>query len=299
MKHRTLALMLTAALSLTLLAGCAPKTEGGSSSDPGAGSSSAAGSQDSSVIIPPQADGSALGDPSVAPGEGDMGMDDGFQVPEETTYTLSRTDFTLFSAGDSYKLAVSFVPADQVKFTSDKESVATVAADGTVTAVAEGTAKVSATFTVDGAEQTLDCTVRVKFNKPNTSAKVDLAAFYETLAGKYEMSAGMTTVEGEMLTNTYPGLSDIATEQSVIYMSMMSMSMSEFALIQVKDAGDVQKVKDILQARIDAQIQGGAWYPAAIEAWEKNSRIIANGNYVMMAVSDKIDDIVTDFNALF
>ena len=41
------------------------------------------------------------------------------------------------------------------------------------------------------------------------------------------------------------------------------------------------------------------WYPASIEGWKNNSRIVSNGNYVMLVAADGADDIVSAFNALF
>ena len=97
----------------------------------------------------------------------------------------------------------------------------------------------------------------------------------------------------------YPGLSDIATEQCLVYAPMFSLSAAESVLIQVSDAADVDAVKNILQARIDAQVAGGAFYPMAVEAWENNSRIESNGCYVIMIVSEDCDAVVSEFNALF
>ena len=37
----------------------------------------------------------------------------------------------------------------------------------------------------------------------------------------------------------------------------------------------------------------------SMDQWENNSRIVANGNYVMMIVHENCDDIVNEFNALF
>ena len=67
----------------------------------------------------------------------------------------------------------------------------------------------------------------------------------------------------------------------------------------------MQKVKDIFQARIDYQVgdektPGGAWYPESIEGWKNGSRIVSNGNFVMLvALSTGADDVVASFNALF
>ena len=40
---------------------------------------------------------------------------------------------------------------------------------------------------------------------------------------------------------------------------------------------------------------GGAWYPGPIEQWTNNSRVVSNGNYVMMVVHENCDDIVSAF----
>ena len=97
----------------------------------------------------------------------------------------------------------------------------------------------------------------------------------------------------------YPGLSNIATEQCLVYAPMFSLSAAESVLIQVSNAADVEAVKNILQARIDAQVAGGACYPMAVEAWQNNSRIVSNGSYVMLVVSEDCDAVVNEFNALF
>ena len=69
--------------------------------------------------------------------------------------TLSREDFTLAFAGDKWQLKVSGT-SSAVTWASSNANVATVAADGTVTAVGKGTCNVTAT--VDGV--TLKCIVR-------------------------------------------------------------------------------------------------------------------------------------------
>lgn len=97
----------------------------------------------------------------------------------------------------------------------------------------------------------------------------------------------------------YPGLSGIATKQCLMYVPMFSLSAAESVLIQVSDAADVDAVKNILQARINSQVAGGAFYPMAVEAWQNNSRIVSNGSYIMMIVSEDCDAVVGEFNALF
>jgi len=69
--------------------------------------------------------------------------------------------------------------------------------------------------------------------------------------------------------------------------------------VEVENAEDVEKVQEILQARIDAQIAGGAWYPETIEGWENNSRLAVCGNSLMLVVMEDADAIVESFEALF
>lgn len=130
-------------------------------------------------------------------------------------------------------------------------------------------------------------------------------AFYAGLFSRYEYFNATMAMEEELLTNFYPGLSDIATKQRAIYTTMISSAVCDFALVEVQNAADVQKVKDIFQARIDYQVgtdeaPGAAWYPASIEGWQTGSRIVSKGNYVMLiAFPDSADQIVSDFNSQF
>ena len=76
--------------------------------------------------------------------------------------TLEKTELAL-TVGDTQTLAATILPSDaankSVSWSSDNPSVATVDENGKVTAVAEGTAKITVT-TVDG-KKTADCAVTV------------------------------------------------------------------------------------------------------------------------------------------
>lgn len=138
---------------------------------------------------------------------------------------------------------------------------------------------------------------------PVPAAGVDLAAFYADVTSQYEF--GFLQLAGaEMLDGYYSGLTGIDTEQCLVYICQMSMNNGEFGLVQVKNSGDVAAVKAVFQARIDYMVgdgngPGGAWYPGPTEMWENNSRVVSNGNYVMMVIHENCDDIVSQFNALF
>ena len=87
-------------------------------------------------------------------------------------------------------------------------------------------------------------------------------------------------------------------------MAMISASAVEIALVETASAADVETVKGIFQSRIDYQVgdgesPGGAWYPEPTEMWKNNSRIVSNGNYVMLVAFENADGVVDSFNALF
>lgn len=138
-------------------------------------------------------------------------------------------------------------------------------------------------------------------NKP---ASVDLAAFVASLS-KSDAWPALMKAEGEVLDSYYPGLSEIAANQCEVHTAMISAAVGEIALVEVQNADDVQKVKDIFQARVNYQVgdetnPGGAWYPDTIEGWKNGNRIVSNGNYVMLvALNEGADSVVTSFNALF
>ena len=142
-------------------------------------------------------------------------------------------------------------------------------------------------------------------SKTEEVKSADLSAFYEETMTAIMEEKGeenvpmMMALEGEMLDGFYPGLSEVATKQCVAYAPAMSAVAAEFVLVEVENAEDVEKVQEILQARIDAQIAGGAWYPETIEGWENNSRLAVNGNSLMLVVYEDADAIVESFNALF
>lgn len=138
---------------------------------------------------------------------------------------------------------------------------------------------------------------------------VALDSFYAGLAEDYHWSEDpeqseegdllMSPIEGEMLESYYPGLSDLATKQFVAKMPLMSSVVNEIVLVQCETEEDAKAAAAILQDRVDAQAEGGAWYPESMEAWGKAS-VIQQGTYVaMIASAEHQSDIEEAFNAQF
>lgn len=210
------------------------------------------------------------------------------------TLTLDKSELAFTASGETAQLTAD-TKSDTLNWTSSDESVATVDANGLVTAVGNGTATITVS---DGKDLSASCAVTCEWE-----VVVDLAAFYDEIIAQYgvEFPATESIAEiPEMMEMNYAGLSDIATKQVLVYQPMMSAVVCELALVEVENEADVDAVKAILQARIDAQGEGGgAWYPESIDGWINNSRVVSNGNYVMMIVYSECDAVVDLFNAHF
>ena len=321
MKRRIFAMVLACAMALSLAA-CG-NNSGGGSSNPGSSSS------DNSGISSSLPDGST---PDGSQPDGSVGDT---SEPGEITLTLNQTSVKLTKEGATFQLRYTAEPDTDgiATFTSSDTKVATIDESGNIKAVAPGKATITVEY--DGAKATCAVTCDWKEEtkpeqkpdpKPDPkpeqkpdgsgsgsssgsgdsstpSTNVDLSAFYSTITGKYEFGF-LELADSSILDNVYPGLSGISAEQMLVYVCMISMNNGEFGLVQVKDSKDVDAVKAAFQSRIDYMVgdgngPGGAQYPMAMDQWENNSRIVSNGNYVMMIVHENCDDIVNEFNALF
>lgn len=327
MKRRVFAL--TLALSMVLLAACGPKGEdnssGNQSSSTGSNSDMSTMAPDGSTSIPDSsAPDASQPDGSQPDGSGSTSSDSSQPPVDEpqaqASLSLNRSDFTLFKAGATFQMKAKADPAGGVlAWKSSDESVATVSDKGLVTAVAVGNATITVTDSETGL--TASCIVRCNWEeqKPEEggpadgsdsssgsssgdtstpAGNVDLSAFASDIMGQYEFGM-LQLLDADLMEQLYPGMGAVSAEQKLIYGTLMTMNNGEFGLVQVKDSKDVDTVKSIFQTRIDGMINGGAWYPEPTQIWTENSRVVSNGNYVMMVVHENCDAIVDAFNALF
>lgn len=331
-KRRVFALALACALSLALLTSCGGNSGSGSSASGGGSSVSGSGSnlpgssssQDGSDLSVPgssQTDASQSGS-SQSSGSASSQQPDGSQT-EQAKLTLNRTEFALFTTGSSFRLKAAGVPeGTTVTWKSSNDKVASVGEDGTVTYVAAGNATITATAGDLTATCKVYCKAEENTQKPenpdnggsssgsgssssggSSSQSVDLKSFADTAISNYELPF-MSEMDSTMLSNYLPGLSDLSAQLVAYTCQMMPSPAGDLVLVEVKDSKDVASVKDILQAHIDYMAgtdenPGAAWYPDPIRMWKEDSRIVSNGNYVMLVVCGDCDSIVKDFNALF
>ncbi len=137
--------------------------------------------------------------------------------------------------------------------------------------------------------------------EPEQVEAPDLNKFYEDfMASLGEGNApAMMDLDDATMDAYYPGLKDLAAKQSVKKGAAITMVSYEFVLLELENEADVATAQKIMQERIDSQANGGAFYPAAAEAWA-NGKVLTNGNVVALIVAgEQQADAEAAFNALF
>lgn len=131
-------------------------------------------------------------------------------------------------------------------------------------------------------------------------ADVDLGSLYAGMEEACGWEEGyMAEIEGELLEGYYPGLSEIPAKQLVARVPAMSSDVNEIVLIQCETAEDAEAAAAVFQARIDSQVDGGAWYPETMESWKK-AKVLQNGTYAALIASGEHQaDLEEQFNLQF
>ena len=144
------------------------------------------------------------------------------------------------------------------------------------------------------------CTLGAVVKAENLDMGKFIDDFMAKMAEKDPESVPMLMpADAELLDIYYPGLTGIATKQCVVRLAAIGAVPVELALIECENSADVEAVKAILEARKTYQIEGGAFYPETVDAWN-NAQIIVRGNYVaLILVGDFTDTVIGLYNELF
>lgn len=236
------------------------------------------------------------------------------EKPEEAeAIKLSNTDVTLRSEGESFTLKLQNVPGIYAAtFTSDDPEIASVdEMTGLVTAVAPGNTKIKVHLEGDGVQRDFECIIRCVWkgeeaSQPasgTASSRPALSSFFSTLQGSYEGLGAMMVMDGELLENYYPGLSDIASvEEVLIQETMISMSNVAVGLVKLSDDAsldDVIAVQNVLQTRIDTQANGGAFYPDSCDTWKAGVITSVSNCVGMFVCPEYAENMANDFIVAF
>lgn len=132
------------------------------------------------------------------------------------------------------------------------------------------------------------------------TAEVSLNSLYAGMEETCGWEEGyMAEIEGELLEGYYPGLSEIPAKQLIARVPAMSSDVNEVVLIQCETEEAAEAAAAIFQARIDAQAEGGAWYPESLEAW-KSAKALREGTYAALIASGQHQgELEEQFSAQF
>lgn len=242
--------------------------------------------------------------------------EDGEPEKEDKAISLTHTDVTLRSKGETFTLNLENVPGIYAStYTSADPEIASVdEMTGLVTAAAPGNTTITVHLESEAGVRDFQCIVRCSWEEAEPEGKDEtlsqpsvsrpaLSDFFAQLQGTYDGLGAMLAMDGELLENYYPGLNEIdSIEEILIQETMISTSNVAVGLVKLKEDAsleDVLAVQDVFQTRMTAQADGGAWYPESCETW-KQGILTSVSNCVGMFVSpENAQDMADDFIAAF
>ncbi len=77
-------------------------------------------------------------------------------------------------------------------------------------------------------------------------------------------------------------------------MPAMSGQITEITVVQVTNTEYLNEVTELMEARLEFIQTSGAFYPSHVEI-AQNGKVVANGNYVLLAVDEAVDELVANF----
>ena len=251
------------------------------------------------------------------PDKGDNPIDDPVEPPAKTdgALELTHTDVTLQSEGETFTLNVKNVPGIYAcTFSSDNPDVASVDEQtGVVTAVANGVTNVNAHVESELGQRDFTCIVRCRWKTSESQPvsgeasgadnRPSLSGFFSDLQSGHEGLGAMMVMDGELLENYYPGLSSAANvEEILVQETMITTANVAVGLVKLSpDASldDVIAVQNILQARIDTQANGGAFYPDSCDTWKAGVITSVSNCVGMFVYPDEADSLADEFILAF
>ena len=299
-----ISILAAAALALSLLVACTGQDP---QQDPSAGpSSQVSGEPSETPLAPPIQEPSE--EPSEIPPEPSAPTVPHPPSPTpassptpalEPSMELNRNEIVFTAPDYTFQLTARFSNGARsagVVWTSSDEGVAQVNSSGLVTAVAPGTATITAK-SEDGL--VASCIVRCRWDEGSEQpSAVDLQAFADQILLQYAFPTAQPA-QTEAIDRSYPGLTMIGAQQRLVYLCQEPQNNQELVLLELTNQGDIEAAKAILQARVNTMSGGGAWFPEAMEAWADNNRIVSSGSCILLVVHPQADAVVEQFNALF
>jgi len=132
------------------------------------------------------------------------------------------------------------------------------------------------------------------------AAETDLNAVFAGMEEACGWEEGyMSEIDGELLEEYYPGLSEVPAKQLIAAVPAMSSDVNEVVLFRGETEEDGESAAAILQTRIDSQLDGGAWYAETLEAWQ-GAKVLRQGACAALIASGEFQETLEEqFNQSF
>ncbi len=126
-------------------------------------------------------------------------------------------------------------------------------------------------------------------SKPSLSC----SSIYSQITAGLDLSSQLE-MDAALLKDYY-GIDTSLLEDFCVQVPMLSFSITEIGVFKVKDASNVSQIVSAINSR--ANDIGIMLYPSLEETYN-NRQIVTKGNYILFAISDDVNQIVSKFNTL-
>ena len=127
----------------------------------------------------------------------------------------------------------------------------------------------------------------------STVTSLSCSSIFDQITIGMDDSTNMT-VDATLLSDFY-GIDASLLEDYCVKMPMLSYSITEVGVFKVKDVNNISSVVAGINKR--ANDVGIMLYPSLEETYERR-QIVTKGQYILFVISDDVDSIVSNFNAL-
>jgi len=145
----------------------------------------------------------------------------------------------------------------------------------------------------------LGCMLTACSGKKETAVEPELSAkeMADKMVEKVEQPAQVELKADEVKTLYH--LDPEKLEEYAIRIPMMNVKTNEIAILKVKDAKDIPDVESAVKQRAEeVKKQFETYLPDQYEN-AKNYKLVTKGNYVLLVISDKSDELVKEYESFF
>lgn len=132
--------------------------------------------------------------------------------------------------------------------------------------------------------------------KPEQPATITVSEVYEAMTKGFVPGENFPNLM-EMTEDTFKDVYGIDTallEEYKVMAPMMTGTITEIAVLKVKDASNIETVRAGVEKRLEYLQNGGAMYPSHVDIVQKG-QIVTKGNFVCFVADEQVDTLIANF----